>query len=347
VPTYDPFNPPPWPSAFPLRVANLQAPGCGSFAAPLLSVNGVAAPARLTVPSGEPQLLRILNATGDSIKYLRLRDALGHLRTLRVVGRDDIPVSTDDAYPLARYVPMRGILLVPAGRVDVLLTLKRAERLTLYSDKRCIAPFDEVRVKHDLLAISAGPPALAPARVATAPLKPDESRAMRLLQYARTHPALVRRRAITYTQYVFRDSPKGPPHPEFFITETSNPNFHEHPFWPVYAKGDSTPQPDIVVKRGTIEEWYLFNATIMPHSFHIHQMDFVTEDQTPPVILDTVLLPVGQLLPNKSDPEYPFIKPGLTRVLLDFRNVRRGTFVFHCHMLFHEDRGMMGVIRVE
>ncbi|MBV8283850.1 MAG: multicopper oxidase domain-containing protein, partial [Candidatus Eremiobacteraeota bacterium] len=38
--------------------------------------------------------------------------------------------------------------------------------------------------------------------------------------------------------------------------------------------------------------------------------------------------------------------PSRTRLLLDFRNVPRGTFVFHCHMLFHEDRGMMGIIRV-
>jgi FtsP/CotA-like multicopper oxidase with cupredoxin domain len=27
--------------------------------------------------------------------------------------------------------------------------------------------------------------------------------------------------------------------------------------------------------------------------------------------------------------------------------VPKGTFVFHCHMLYHEDHGMMGVIRVE
>jgi FtsP/CotA-like multicopper oxidase with cupredoxin domain len=33
-------------------------------------------------------------------------------------------------------------------------------------------------------------------------------------------------------------------------------------------------------------------------------------------------------------------------VLLDFRHVPRGTFVFHCHMLFHEDNGMMAIIRV-
>ncbi|HYL27566.1 MAG TPA: multicopper oxidase domain-containing protein [Candidatus Nitrosotalea sp.] len=33
-------------------------------------------------------------------------------------------------------------------------------------------------------------------------------------------------------------------------------------------------------------------------------------------------------------------------MLLDFRHVPRGTFVFHCHMLFHEDRGMMAIIKV-
>jgi FtsP/CotA-like multicopper oxidase with cupredoxin domain len=61
---------------------------------------------------------------------------------------------------------------------------------------------------------------------------------------------------------------------------------------------------------------------------------------------DTVFLPFGSLLPNSKDPDYPLVKPSLTRVLIDFRNVPRGTFVFHCHMLFHEDRGMMGIIRV-
>lgn len=29
------------------------------------------------------------------------------------------------------------------------------------------------------------------------------------------------------------------------------------------------------------------------------------------------------------------------------RRASKGTFVFHCHMLFHEDHGMMRTIRVE
>jgi FtsP/CotA-like multicopper oxidase with cupredoxin domain len=66
-----------------------------------------------------------------------------------------------------------------------------------------------------------------------------------------------------------------------------------------------------------------------------------------PATVDTTFVPVGTLLPNRRDPDYPLVRPSRTKVLLDFRNVPRGTFVYHCHMLFHEDRGMMGIIRVE
>lgn len=107
--------------------------------------------------------------------------------------------------------------------------------------------------------------------------------------------------------------------------------------------------PDIVVKQGAIEVWYLINATQETHAFHIHQMAFVQErDYTGiPVTVDGMFVPPGKLLPNSHDPNYPLIKPSITKVILDFRHVPRGTFVFHCHMLGHEDLGMMGVIRVE
>jgi FtsP/CotA-like multicopper oxidase with cupredoxin domain len=40
--------------------------------------------------------------------------------------------------------------------------------------------------------------------------------------------------------------------------------------------------------------------------------------------------------------------PGRATVLLDFRDPEiRGTFLYHCHILDHEDQGMMAVIRVE
>ena len=103
-----------------------------------------------------------------------------------------------------------------------------------------------------------------------------------------------------------------------------------------------------MVRRGSIEEWYLINTTMEAHEFHIHQMSFVQEKSWSgiSVVTDTAFVPVGRFLPNRRDPNYPLVKPSITKILLDFRNVPRGTFVFHCHMLFHEDRGMMAVIKV-
>ncbi len=83
--------------------------------------------------------------------------------------------------------------------------------------------------------------------------------AARLVAYARANPSLIRKRALTFTEYLFPKNGKVPVHYGFYITETTNSNFHEHPFWPVYASKTATvpSNPDIVVNKGAIEEWYL------------------------------------------------------------------------------------------
>lgn len=345
---FDPFDPPPWPSALPARAAGFNAPPCGMRVEALPGVNGAAAPSVLTVPSGEPQLLRILNATSDSFLFVHLRDASGRERTMQVVGRDGLPLSGDSEQPLSRYLAVTTLDLVPSNRADLLLTLKAGDVLTLYSGYKCLGMYDDYAMPHDLLTIKAAQAAQAPAKIETAALDRAQSPAVELLRYAHAHPWRIRRRAITYTEYALPNAHGKGVHGEYYITETSNPHFNEQPFWPKFAMGAAAPQPEIVVKRGSIEEWYLFNATLEPHTFHIHQMAFVAEDERPqPVMLDTVLVPVGKALPNKADPDFPLLKPGVAHVLLDFRNVPRGTFVFHCHMLFHEDNGMMGIIKVE
>lgn len=345
---YDPFDPPAWPSSWPVRTGKYAMPSCGVLAEALLWVNGAPKTQTLTVPAGEPQLLRLLNATADSFEHVHLVDGSGAEVPMHVVGRDGVPVSGDSAQPFSRYLAMKSIDLVPTNRADVLLTLAPGKSVTLSTEPNCFSVFDEHQLPHKLLKIVASGAAASPAVIASAPLERAHSPAVRLLAYARAHRAQVRRRAFTYTEYVVPNTGKKGGHGEFYITETSNTNFTERPFHPVYAKGSLVPQPTVVVKRGSIEEWFLFNATLEPHTFHIHQMAFAAEDELPqPVMLDTVLVPFGKLLSNSSDPDYPLIKPGVTHILLDFRNVPRGTFVFHCHMLFHEDHGMMGIIKVE
>jgi FtsP/CotA-like multicopper oxidase with cupredoxin domain len=349
---YDPFNPPALPTRIPLKASgiSLKADGCqGIFPAPMATINGVPAPVALNVSVGRTQLLRLINSTSNSTKLIRLRDSHGREVRFDVVARDGIPISGDSEAPLSQHIITTSVILPPAGRADILLTAMSAQDLTLYSDHICLGTFNERSVAHDLIVIHAIRTGLPTSTIASRPVYTDE-RVAQLLADVRAHPSLVRRRALTFTAHIIPAMGKTPQHVALLLTDTSNLNFHEHQYWPVYREGETAPEnADIVVKHGTIEEWYLFNEMLDAHAFHIHQMAFAEENDPSgvPVMLDTVFVPPATALPNPKDPAYPIDKLALVKVVLDFRHVRRGTFVFHCHILAHEDNGMMGTIRVE
>ncbi|NES44569.1 multicopper oxidase domain-containing protein [Moorena sp. SIO2C4] len=97
----------------------------------------------------------------------------------------------------------------------------------------------------------------------------------------------------------------------------------------------------IAVHAGLNEDWTLINATTAPHTFHIHQTHFVvttydngTINWSPsvPTYRDNINLP-----PNTTvTVRIPFTD---TEIVTGGRDV--GEFVFHCHILVHEDGGMM------
>jgi len=100
--------------------------------------------------------------------------------------------------------------------------------------------------------------------------------------------------------------------------------------------------PNIVVHQGDVEDWTVENRAPEDHVFHIHQIHFrVLEIDGKPVndnaLRDTIDLPYW----DGSGP-YPSVK-----LRMDFRDPNTvGTFLYHCHILKHEDMGMMGVIQV-
>jgi FtsP/CotA-like multicopper oxidase with cupredoxin domain len=100
--------------------------------------------------------------------------------------------------------------------------------------------------------------------------------------------------------------------------------------------------PLFVVASGTVERWALRNTTTEVHAFHIHQVHFITEDvdgvPQPAAWRDTVNLPIAH-----ADGT-----PSVTHVLIDFRDpIIRGQFLLHCHILQHEDDGMMARVVVQ
>ena len=89
--------------------------------------------------------------------------------------------------------------------------------------------------------------------------------------------------------------------------------------------------------------WIVENRAREAHVFHIHQLHFqlLARDgitATEPMLRDTVDLPYW----DGKSARYPSV-----RLRMDFRSPEIvGTFLFHCHILEHEDAGMMGSVEV-
>ena len=90
---------------------------------------------------------------------------------------------------------------------------------------------------------------------------------------------------------------------------------------------------DIDARLGTVEDWIVTNDSMMPHPFHVHAWAFqvIERSSGEPDIgwRDTVNIPAGESV--------------RIRIPMD-RYI--GRTVYHCHILDHEDLGMMGVLNV-
>ncbi len=126
------------------------------------------------------------------------------------------------------------------------------------------------------------------------------------------------------------------------------------------------------------EHWIIYNYTAELHAFHIHQLHFTdTKTHVPEIAPNASENAVGisirsELLPNPRldgpleviNVPYAVVKhltaltgdpnatqsddvfPGSVEMNITFTPDIHGNFVFHCHLLEHEDGGMMGSISV-
>ena len=102
----------------------------------------------------------------------------------------------------------------------------------------------------------------------------------------------------------------------------------------INGKQFSDGAPLLTAKLGTTEEWTIKNVTQEFHPFHIHVNDFqVMSINGKPYdalsLQDTIPLPIGG------------------EIVIRMRFIDYvGKYVFHCHILAHEDAGMMAAIAV-
>ena len=98
---------------------------------------------------------------------------------------------------------------------------------------------------------------------------------------------------------------------------------------------------DQTVRLGDTEEWTVVNTDQQYHSFHIHQTAFrVTE-------VNGVIQDEDSLRDTFSLPPATERGPSEVKVVIPFTDpVIVGRFVYHCHAVDHEDKGMMGIVEV-
>ena len=118
---------------------------------------------------------------------------------------------------------------------------------------------------------------------------------------------------------------------------------------------ETFPNPIIFQPRlNTVEEWVLINNSDIPHPFHLHVNDvqvmsafspanpFLNVGRPQQWYQDVVVVPPALTVPGTNE----LITPG--RVTIRTKSLDyTGAFVYHCHILPHEDRGMMALVTIQ
>jgi len=317
----------------------------------VLSMNGISIrdarnPAgsvpEISLAARQEELWRLVNAAADTYVRVHLADidGSGAVRNvpIEIVGLDGVPFADRSGRPRGQ-TSADPILVPPGGRIefDVTLDVPAAQhRVVLRTEAIETGCAGDLMPARDLVTV----------RVATRPLgapigqKPAPPRTtLPGVDDMLSAEASLRQRTFAFTEYPRAKSSKT----DFYLTEVSRPDAIIEP----YPMG-GMPSTVVEVAPDSVEEWTILNFTHEVHNFHIHQLHFRVLGSNDKFLegrmLDTIDVPAA--MPNSNWATDDPVTPGTVRLLMRFHRNISGEFVFHCHILGHEDKGMMGLIRV-
>jgi FtsP/CotA-like multicopper oxidase with cupredoxin domain len=212
-----------------------------------------------------------------------------------------------DARPILHPTTASEIYVGPSERLDVLVTAPAAGRYRLIAAQSATGPAGDKFPQATLATVEVAPD---PSRPPPAPLGP-----------------------------LVVDAPLQKPVPADRIDARRLVVFSEDPVTGLFFINHQTFDPkrtDVKVPLGSVEEWTIRNASEELHVFHIHQIAFqVVSINGRPVpfegLQDTIDVPIhGEVKLRMA-----FTDPKIV-----------GRFMYHCHILEHEDKGMMSTIEV-
>jgi suppressor of ftsI len=232
---------------------------------------------------------------------------------LQVQGMPLYVIATD-GHPLAQPRKMEEVLLGPGQRIDAIVIGPPAAEYgmgtLLFKNMAWRDPFPAQQIA---TIVSAGP--AAPADAESEVLR-QRNAGPRWIDEVRKSP-VARQRRIVYSR-----------------TE-------DRSVFMIDGKVMDDDRTDQTVKFGDTEEWTVVNTDQQYHSFHIHQTAFIVTE------VNGVKRDEDSLRDTFAVPPATDAAPGEAKVVIPFTDPEIiGRFVYHCHAVDHEDKGMMGTVLV-
>lgn len=296
-------------------------------------------PAVLHMETNETQFWRVTNSTADTILDLQvLYD--GVPQTMQIVGVDAVPVNSQDGTQPGHLINSTDYRLAVAGRVEFLVkapasTVKVAQLVTNNINTGPQGDCDPTRPIFNITLMGDSDND-EPVLDNSVPNYTGLNTGQQKFGGAGSLPVSAKR--------VFQFSEIQPS--EFFITQVSagqTPTLF-----------DSNNPPAVVTTQGSIEQWTIQNIAQENHEFHQHQIHFKVLAQNNYELngnpsnkamnlqfADMIEVPFWDNVKNPNQNQAP-----AAVLLMDFRGMDVGSFVYHCHILSHEDLGMMAIIQV-
>ncbi|HEY2713829.1 MAG TPA: multicopper oxidase domain-containing protein [Chthoniobacterales bacterium] len=280
-------------------------------------------PAQITMEPGGKEFWRVVNSCAHTILDLQVVYD-GIRQPLEVIGLDSVPLGSQDGSGRGKSQRRPHLLIPPAGRAEFIVTGPSADVVDarLLTEAVTTGPIGDIDPTRTLLNIQKTNTNDATKVLPKLPAVSGPPPAERFAGLAEAKPTATRK------LYFSEDDTY------FYITvagQTPKPFSMDDP-------------PSIITTQGSVEDWTIENHALENHEFHIHQIHFLTmavnghplkrEEQH---FLDTVNIPYW---PGTG--QYPSVT-----LRMDFRGPDVGDFVYHCHILDHEDGGMMAIIRVK
>jgi len=230
-----------------------------------------------------------------------------------------------DGIPVTPPVTMTTINIPPAGRAEFIVPGLAADTSSFFLTQGFdTGPIGDPMPAANLASIVVAAGTAKPAQAHSAHPAPPPARLSRFAGLASATPTASR--SLYFSE--LNVGTNGPA--EFYITvDGQQPKLF-----------DANNPPAITTTLGAVENWTVSNRTGEPHAFHIHQLHFLVtkingQTVANPDLVDTVTVP-----PWTGSGPYP-------NVTLKMGFQIAGKYVYHCHILDHEDGGMMATILVK